>query len=97
MNFSKRLDHQLYVQPYIYMYIHIPWPGDPHWEKMCQPRAVLKTEGTVIPDMHQLRPMNNIFFVSFSTRKQHPGHATNPPGAWTGLKNSINFQNKYFA
>ena len=41
-----------------------------------RPRVVLKTERTIFPNIHQPKPVNNIF----SERKQGLGLATNPFG-----------------
>ena len=44
-----------------YIIVNGQGSADPYWEKLCRPRAVLKTEGTVFRNTHRPWPVNNIF------------------------------------
>ena len=53
------------VKSEVHVYV-ILRPKGPYWEKLCRPRALLATEGTVFPITGPPRPVNNFlefFFV----------------------------------
>ena len=62
MNFSKTQDHELHVQPYMYV---IYRPGGPHWETWATQQPYSRQRVHFFP-----RPVN-------SARKESPGLATN--------------------